>query len=41
MDDAPLQLTPRSFTVPVEDGHLHIQLLDLGKQARGRATCTA
>jgi hypothetical protein len=38
MDDAPLQLTPRNFTVPVEDGQLHIQLLDLGKQARQRAS---
>jgi hypothetical protein len=36
MDVAPAvaELTLQRFTVPVEDGLLHIQLLDLGAQAR-------
>jgi hypothetical protein len=34
--DAALQpsLTPRCYTVPVEDGLLHVQLLELGQQVR-------
>lgn len=35
------ELTPRCFTIPVEDGLLHIQLLDLGLQARVRGNWQA
>jgi hypothetical protein len=35
MDAAPQALlTPRCYTVPVEDGLLHVQLLELGQQVR-------
>ncbi len=40
MDAAPQALlTPRCYTVPVEDGLLHVQLLELGQQVRACRVC--
>jgi hypothetical protein len=41
MDAALPPLTPRNFSVAVEDGVLHVQLLDVGLQARRSSACTA
>jgi hypothetical protein len=41
MDAGLPPLTPRNFSVAVEDGVLHVQLLDVGLQARRSSACTA